>query len=588
MSVLKFRLPDYIDKKENIIISKCENGSPLSLYSDNVWDYSSVFCRKSVFGYRLHFDKKFSNNKNILNSAILLETFKDLIYRISNSGVKFKTLKNNFNDIFTFLDYIYVELKIDNITKLNEQDINSYVDYLISKKMSYNTIRAKLFIVKNGFFKYRNELNYCINFEPFKDINITKKVKNNSNVLNHKQTELIPDTIWKNIIKLSKSYIDSYKSNLKNEDYIFEVYKNSLNLKSNNLRGYYSSCKFKNNVNNSNYKNRSEHNSFIKNVQISCAIIIQAFTGMRISELYSIKKDCIISETVNLNNEKIDILKIKGTTYKYVDKNGFGKESGKEVFWICPPIVNEAIETLNNINKGTLYYLNKKEIEIKDLNVFLLFQTFSERVAFDVNLYYKDFLENHNIYLDFNFSSHSFRRTFARFLARSLIEIPIEVIREQFKHYSKHITFYYMREDEKADIEFSELISEYVENKDLDSGRYLFLEVKSKLDSAIITARNIEELIEYANGRKVNLINEFMASVNEKPEILSPIGCLTCNGNVIIPNIHLKYWNELLVLYDEMIELEPNSVWHKQEREMVKKVILELENNNIYITRGVE
>lgn len=588
MNVLKFRLPDKVDKKENIVISYDNDINVVSLYSDNSWDFSSTLSRRASYGYQLHFNQKFSNGNNLLNSSVMLETFKDLMYKISCSGVKFKTLKNNFNDIFTFLNYVYVDLKIEDITKLTEHDIDSYVDYLINQKKSYNTIRAKLFIIKNGFFKYRNELDYCIDFEPFKNINITKQVKNNSNVLKHKQTELIPDKDWKDIIKLSKSYLELYNENLETEEYIFNRYKTALTAKHNNFREYYASDAFKFNVSKSTYRNRSSHVSFVKNVQISCAMIIQAFTGMRMSELHSITKDSIIHDIVNSNNEQIDILKIKGKTYKYVEKNNFGKEAGREVFWICPPIVEEAINTLNHINKGTLHYLSAKGINTSESSVFLSFQTFSDRVSFDVDFYYKRFLDDHNIKLDFEFSSHSFRRTFARFLARSLIEIPIEVIREQFKHYSKHITFYYMREDEKADIEFAELISEYVDNKDNEHSKYLFSEIKSKLETSILTARNVDELLEYVDGRKINLINEFMASINEKPEILSPIGCLTCNGNVIIPNIHSSYWQDLLVLYDEMIDLEPNSIWHKQEREMVKKVVLELENNNVYITGEIK
>jgi integrase len=588
MSVLKFRLPEKTNKKEELVVTYDNDSSKVSLYSDHVWNFSSSMVRRTRYGFNLNFDRTFSNGQKLLNKPLILETYKDLMYKLSNSGIKFQSLQHNFHDIFTFLDYMYSQLNVENICTLSENDVNDYVEYLTNKKISYNTIRSRLFIVKNGFFKYRNELDYCISFEPFKNINITKKVKNNSNVTKHKQTELIPDKEWKDIIKLSKSYIDLYNKHLESEDYVLNVYKHSLTLTHNNFRAYYTSVKFLKNVNHSNYKTRTEHLSFIKNVQISCAMIIQAFTGMRMSELHSITKDCIIHDIINSNNEQIDILKIKGRTYKYVEKNNFGKEAGREVFWICPPIVEEAINTLNHINKGTLHYLSTKDIEISESSVFMAFQSFSDRVAFDVDIYYKRFLDEHNIKLDFEFSSHSFRRTFARFLARSLIDIPIEVIREQFKHYSKHITFYYMREDEKADIEFAELISEYVDNKDNESSKYLFSEIKTKLDNSILTARNVDELLEYVDGRKINLINEFMASVNEKPEILSPIGCLTCNGNVIIPNIHSSYWQDLLVLYDEMIELEPNSIWHKQEREMVKKVVLELENNNVYITGEIK
>jgi integrase len=584
MNVLKFRFPENINKKEDLVITCDTSNNPISMYSDMIWNFSSQIDRKTDYGYQLHFDKTFSNGKKILHSNVMLITFKDLMYKLSYSGLKFKTLKNYFEDIFTFLNYVYIHLGVEDIKNLTESDVDGYVEYLISQDKAYNTIRAKLFVIKNGFFKYRNELDYYLLFEPFKNVNITKTVKNNSNVKKQKQTDVIPDSSWKAIINTCKSYIDTYNLNLNNEDHILSSYKKELTTKNNNFRVYYTLEKVLKKKYRDIYESRITHINFIKNVQISCAMLIQAFTGMRVSELYSILHDSVISELVDVDGEEINILKIKGRTYKYVDKNNYGKEVGREVFWICPPIVEEAIKALNHINQGTLHYLSEHNLDVSKTGVFMIFQSFSNQVNFSVDKHYKKFLDEHNIKLDFEFGSHSFRRTLARFLARSLIEIPIEVIREQFKHYSKHITFYYMREDEKADIEFAELISEYVDNKDNETSKYLFSEIKAKLDNSILTARNVDELLEYVDGRKINLINEFMASVNEKPEILSPIGCLTCNGNVIIPNIHSIYWQELLVLYDEMIELEPNSIWHKQEREMVKKVVLELENNNVYIT----
>lgn len=580
MNIVSLKNYDSICSKKDIIVSFDSNNNPMSLYSDNVWDFSSSIIRKVDYGYNIHFDRIFSNNQRLLNNEIMTQTLKDIIYKLSISGIKFKTLKNYFIDLFMFLDYTHSVLNIDNINNLKESEINGYIDYLISKKMAYNTIRGKLFVIKNSFFKYRNDLNYSISFEPFKTINTTKKIKNNTNVKKHHQTDIISDLKWKEIINICQNYMKIYNNNIENENYITSRYKHHLNVKHNNFGAYYNTFK----LSNSPYKNRTEHSKFIKNVQISCAMIIQAFTGMRVSELLSIKSECITRDNIETDGSSIEILKIKGHSYKYVEKDHFGRECGKEVFWICPPIVEEAVNTLSHINKGTSFYLEKRGHEYSNLPIFMSFQTFSSSVVFDVEKYYNRFLDENNINIDFNFNTHAFRRTFARFLARSIIDIPIEVIKEQFKHYSKHITFYYMKEDEKSDIEFAELINEYIDTKDTSQSKYLFDEIKNKLDSSILTVNNVDELITYVNCNKLNLITEFMASINEKPEILSPIGCLTCHGNVIIPKIHLSYWEDLLVLYDEMIELEPNSIWHNQEREMIRNVVNELKQNKAYIT----
>ena len=52
------------------------------------------------------------------------------------------------------------------------------------------------------------------------------------------------------------------------------------------------------------YKNANNYYNYIYDIQISCAMIIQAFTGMSMSELMSIKKNCIKKEEVIYNNKK--------------------------------------------------------------------------------------------------------------------------------------------------------------------------------------------------------------------------------------------------------------------------------------------
>jgi len=185
----------------------------------------------------------------------------------------------------------------------------------------------------------------------------------------------------------------------------------------------------------------------------------------------------------------------------------------------------------------------------------------------------------------FKITSHNFRRTFARFLARSILKIEVDIIKEQFKHFSKDITLYYMRESEKLDSSFSELIEGYIKEKeDTIEKKVLFDKIDNKISKALVTANNYNELSIFMAGRQLKVVNDYASTINEESTVFSPIECLTCEGNIILPDVHKSYWIELELMYEELINLEPNSIRFKQELNMVKKVIKKLNKNEAYIS----
>jgi hypothetical protein len=161
--------------------------------------------------------------------------------------------------------------------------------------------------------------------------------------------------------------------------------------------------------------------------------------------------------------------------------------------------------------------------------------------------------------------------------------LPVESLKEQFKHFSKDVTLYYMKEDLKNDGSFNELINDYVKNND---NKLLFEEVNNKFNNSILSANNLDEIRCFVGGKQVNLINEYMATLEKENKGISPLKSLTCEGTIILPGVHLDYWKEMLVLYKELIEMEPNSIWYQSEYKMIKEVVINLENGNAYIVKG--
>jgi integrase len=594
------------NEKENIIISYDDKGNTHSIFSDDIWDFSFKISKNNgnVQKRLLFKNKIFSDGSKIINNKFYLTLYKEAIYNIFVSGLKTTTINSHFNNFFIFLDYCYTYYNNKKLNELTTEEINYFASFLEKDKKKYKSKGKILNSVKQLVFFPNHNFSFSINFEPFENIFFKHVDKNKNTQVN--QTKIIPDEKWNSIINHCHHSIKEFQSNIKIENKILEVLKDSLTNKANHRFNLFFKKKLKSNI--SQYKNATNYYNYIADLQIACGMIIQAFTGMRMSELQSIKTNCITSELIKYEGKEFNVLKIEGLTFKYQNKVSFNDNEGKITSWICPEIVAEAVNVLETATRIPRFKINHKIKEIKkelidtydlDNSKELLF--ISNKVPTTININnkhlvqivnytqknYNNYILKHNIKLDFELHSHCFRRTLARFLSRSLIDIEVEAIKEQFKHFSKDITLYYMREDKQLESNFAELIEEYQNKKDdinKNERELVFDKMRNSIDSAILTANNLEELLLLTNGKQLKVINEYAASINGSNSIFSPIDCLSCEGNVIIPHVHLSYWSEMLVTYNEMIEVEPNSVWYKTERNMILNVIKTLEKNNIYIT----
>lgn len=579
------------DKKELII--SLNGNQILSRYKDDYWDLSfKMLSNNSSKITGLSFNNKTINNISLNKFPFLYEALKDIAYKMIVSGEKTQTIYHKVNRIMYFYSYMVNECKKENINDLEENEIELYFNYISNNKknLSKSIILSYLNAVKS-FFTYRTELKYSIGFEPF--VNITNKslFKHKDN----KQKEVIEDSIWKEITVSCENKINEFIKNIEEERYIIEHYKYKINrgmkLKARDIS--HLSKYFKNT-----YNTIDNHKIYLENIQYYGGILIQAYTGMRISELLSLKRNCIINEEYETSTFKGEITKIKGITFKYEDVTSIDVPEGLVAEWYCPNIILKVVEVLSLISEYSETVLKNYanySVDIED-KIGNLFISVKKPIAknekgtasftrFELN--YNKKINELGIETPIKITSHSFRRTFARFLARSILKIEIDIIKEQFKHFSKDITLYYMRESNKMDSAFSELIEGYISaenNQDYENKQALYEKIDSTLQQAIMTANNFDELSIFMAGRQLKVVNEYTATINDKNSILSPIECLTCDGNVILPDIHKSYWSELLVMYNELIELEPNAVRFQQERNMVERVLNKLDNKEIYIT----
>lgn len=591
---------DSTKESKNKLIISMNGNDVLSYYEDDCWDLSNKLLTNNSSKIKsINFKQKTLNNgEKLLKYPFLYEALKDVTYKMIVSGEKTQTIYHKVNRIILFLSYVVEVLNKRSLSSVNISEIEGYFKYLTSKKsqVSKSVILGYLNAVKM-FFKYRNELKHNIDFEPFLDVKPAVLSSHKESV----QKEIISDKLWQKITRCCEEEINNFLKNKNDERVIIEHYVNKINrgmkLKARDIA--HESIYFR-----EKYKNISNHKDYLEDIQYYGGILVQAYTGMRISELLSLKENCILKEKYKSDNFDGYILKIKGITFKYEDSISIDVSEGKNADWYCPELLVNVIEALSIISKYTTSVLNSyskngcfsKDIDDKKGNLFVSVKKPIAKIdsnsasftRFDLN--YQEKIKKLGIEPDIKITSHCFRRTFARFLARSLLQVEVDIIKDQFKHFSKDITLYYMRESEKLDSEFSELIEGYIEakeNNDYKKQKLLYEKMDSSIQKSILTANNFEELEIFMAGRQLKVVNEYSATINDVNKAISPLECLTCEGNIILPNIHKEYWEELMAMYNELIKLEPNAIRFKQERLMVQKVLNKLNNKEAYIT-GVQ
>lgn len=551
MNNIAFLNINNIINKEEILIFN-------NKFNSNVWDFNDYFNNKATASVVLHFN--FShNNINLIDKKELLEEIKTVLYNRFKSGLKIRTNISYFLSLKPFIAFMFDIGKFD-LSELNYSDFENYKN---------KSKRRQDLNVLNGLFKYRSNTPKSISFKPYEE-NIKKLFKTETN-----QTEIMEEKDWKRICVFAEKNINNFLKKQKKEKE-YNIFLNEYYKKNNN----FDFIRF-------DFKNKYKKSIVIIKKQreevLYCAgILIQAFTGMRLSELLSLKRNCFIKEKIFINDEETFICKIKGKTFKYKNSNGDLEEEGVETTWYCPEFIENVISSLEIIND--IYY------KVHDCEDLFINPNYISKIAYTrkLNEKYNIILKKNKIFEGY-INTHMFRRTLARFFAKSVLDIPVEALKEQYKHFDKSITHYYMKDAETADNSFIELMEDYskeIINGNIEKGKELSLFIKRNIKTAIITAKNLNELNNIIDNKRIEVVNEYMISLNKENGKLSPIECLSCEGNLILPELHIDYWRELKLLYEELISAEPNSFWHKKEYLQIAEVVLKLENNEAYISKG--
>lgn len=225
----------------------------------------------------------------------------------------------------------------------------------------------------------------------------------------------------------------------------------------------------------------------------SCLIIILITSGIRIHELAGLKTDCAYT---SVNHEQETYYWMKGTSEKT-------HEGTTE--WLVTEITHTAIKTaiqlgaplqkklqhqidkrsnadpalLNKLQRHKDYlFLNEKNNQLRTLS--------SPSIRSRLNT----FAKNHNV--NWNFTPHQFRRTFAIYAAHSAYG-DLRYLREHFKHWSLDMTALYAL-NEQQDLDLYDEIMVEIKNEKISIVEH-WLDKKT-----IITGGMSEQVISFRNS----------------------------------------------------------------------------------------
>lgn len=545
---------------------KLEDGKllPLSRYEDNTWKLPRHWFPDSSTSY--HTSISF---KKIKGSELRVAA-KIVMAKIIRGGVTKKlrgsTIFRNFSNIVYFLNWL-TDLNIENTSKVNQLIAQQYVNYVKELKtrdspnrpLSEGTVCYRLLAVESC---WKNLLNSKYEFSrPWPETTATRLAGFDSH--GKPKTEIIPNEFLNDIFQHAESILSG-------SALLIEY----LNL----LESFEPRCKSANNQGEEKTMFLRSHgwegtatsfNLEMLTLRDSCFLIILITTGIRIHELCNLKRNNWFSEIR------------EGERYYFLgsrsDKTGEGS-----THWLCPKIAIDALDVLSELMAPVEKKLQKEIVEaiavsdlvraanLKRISNSLVIAPVNRKngqigvlSASAINNRINKLAENASI--NWHFSSHQFRRTFASYVVHNKLG-DLRYLREHFKHWSLDMTILYAM-DECQDYEiYDDIYAAFDDKRQGIIGHWL--EPNTPLSGGLAPkVRNLRDKLipirTYDSHR--SMVNKISEQIHLRSTGIAwctnddgtcAVGqCDTCEHG-LIDNNHTAYWEGV---FTHQLELRDNT-----------------------------
>lgn len=597
--------------------------SHLSLFLDDIWDFAAEMKSPTRYGFdkcirwdfKVKGDELFTAPKY---SQILLAT-KQLFHSLlkhSQEGPACKPTSVTlwWQKLKPFIVYLVTRPRpILSYDDISHQLITRYIKKLKGKYKPGATLYCHLRSL-SILFEYRRKMCNSLRFDPFATGSAGKEAGYNAAYRDQHRTDYIPDEILKDLIGAAIEYTTVWGP------HILEASALMVNIRKRFPESTEDTVRYRQRRALKDFEQKRSHNtkSAIRpslsnlnhlheartRLRTACGILIVFVTGIRLSELLSIKAGCIEIE----NTADGEFIWLHSTIYKIQ-----GIAAGKPGRWLGGPLARRVVAILEQLTKETRVKSRCAHLFVPVTPVAFEKWSGNEPLAQSFcKTYLRDFIDfiglkdtrgqSYHIHL------HMFRRTFARHVVRS-DTTNLMALKEHFKHCSVAMTDGYVGIDE----ELQDLLDNESDLLSLDSFdkalRSTHLsgrrgkEIVTMVDRAISDGRLPLEFRGEAGGHfRKKMIREFIdagqqiypcgasnfcwfrqdsadCTDGDKPivEFCNPPGCANA---VIDREEHGSYWQNIVTEGESLLAMKPKGGPYKARlvniTRIAKKIVSDL------------
>ncbi|HIF0232823.1 TPA: tyrosine-type recombinase/integrase [Legionella pneumophila] len=483
-------------KNTKIIISsiqsKDESYKILSEFSDGLWQLpSNLFVPNHCDYFKVLNFQKIPKQFQLMFKVVCFKYYVN--GREGSSKPRGSTVIQFFKENLLFLRYLN-KLKVTSLREITELMCSNYVHQCrntlnrnTKKNLLPNTLHNKFSAIEALFELSQNTFDSMPH--PWPNTSATFLSGIETGTKKNSSTQSIPEHILSAIFFAAVTRIGEAETVLSLRDEIESIKKLNENFVESVI------CEKVNRFLKANHHEGGlqSFNTKLSQLMDSCLIIVLITSGIRIHELAGLKTDCIYT---SLNHEHETYYWMKGTSEK--THKGITE-------WLVTEITHTAIKTavritiplqkklqqqidelshgdatlVNKLQRHKNYlFLNQKNKHIRTLS--------SSAIRDRIN----KFAKIHNI--NWNFTPHQFRRTFAVYAAHSAYG-DLRYLRQHFKHWSLDMTALYAL-NEQQDLELYDEIMGEIKNEKISIVEH-WLDKKT-----IITGGMSEQVISFRNS----------------------------------------------------------------------------------------
>jgi integrase len=541
----------------------------LSRYEDDEWEYPA-----SAWPNGTPASKRILTFNTIANKSMRAMA-KWVVWNKRNQGNSVSSVQKDLQNLKSFFSWIN---QSDTLKKygLNAFSAKAYVAHVNGltvkrkgeiKPLETTTKKSK-FLALEGIHKYCKGFDF-VQEHPWFDSSAGEQAgavgKVHKANQNKPKTPLIPDDVLLSLCGFTKDLLDRANELLDLRDKL-DAYESTSKNSSNSAtqkRKYLQSLS-------SGFDNLTDFNEAMVLLRDSCLFWVLLTTGMRIHEVLGIKRGAYRKETKD------------GEVYYYIETVSDKTYTGLAE-WIAPKIAVDAIKILERYSaplqsqlEGELALAkgNGDHTEVNSCTSYMgkVFLSISMKVtkvsilgSITVTLNRLPYLCN-KVGLDWNLSSHQFRRTFANYVVHSELG-DLRALKDHFKHWSIAMTALYAYNDNLDRELFEEILQEkyWVE----EQIKFDWFELDSPITGGaiadrIMQVRGDEEHIT-AFKTKRDMIKAYSANIPIRSTGIAwctndDDGCMggkceECESGIVDKN-NQKHWEGMLIQQFELSDMD--------------------------------